>query len=278
MLGRLDTQSAVDSTGVHRWTFIDKTVSRTHAELSLNDEGEVELTHRSATNETFVNGQSVSIEALESGQVLQLGRTKLIVQERNAEAAVSEPVMDRSGTVDRQLSDPDFEKALEKAREQESPEPTVINLDVGLTFHLPSSDDVEAIVEMMKDYALEIGQVFSDRFARRTVDTLRTVASAGRVWMVRLDSQNIGYLIMTFGFDTQTAEREAFLDNLYLKQEFRGQGNGIKSVDFAKYQGRKFGATIFRMRPRASDQSAQNFCARCGFEELSVSVWASTTQ
>lgn len=276
MLGRLDSATAGDSSQTQRWTLIDKTVSRTHIELTLDAEGKVELTHRSATNETFVNGQSVSIEILESGQIIQLGRTKMIVQQR--ESAPELPETDsgslRSGTIDRQLGSPDFDEALKEARGLGPQRPTEVNLEAGLTFHIPKSKDVDVVVDLMKDYALESGVVFSDKFARRAVETLRTVASAGRVWMIRLNSESIGYLVMTFGFDLPSGEREALLDGLFLKESFRAQGMGIKSVDFAKYQARKHGATLFKMRPRASDDLAKSFCAKCGLEEQSTSVWA----
>jgi len=74
IFGRLESQPD-DGDDVFRFTLIDKTVSRTHAEISLADPGVPILRHLSSTNDTFVDGRKVEQENLQDGQVIQMGQT-----------------------------------------------------------------------------------------------------------------------------------------------------------------------------------------------------------
>lgn len=65
---------------IYCWTLIDKTVSRTHAEISLADPGVPILIHLSATNDTFVNSRKILKENLQHGQVIQLGQTVILME------------------------------------------------------------------------------------------------------------------------------------------------------------------------------------------------------
>lgn len=78
LIGRAPTEPA--SEGVFHWTLIDKTVSRTHAELFLADPGVPILRHLSSTNDTFVNGRKIQQENLQDGQVIRLGQTVIAME------------------------------------------------------------------------------------------------------------------------------------------------------------------------------------------------------
>lgn len=77
-LGRQPTEE--ESSRIFRWVLIDKTVSRTHAELCLADPGVPVLRHLSATNDTFVNGRKIVEENLQDGQVIQMGQTAIVME------------------------------------------------------------------------------------------------------------------------------------------------------------------------------------------------------
>lgn len=78
-LGR-QTLDDDETNSTYCWTLIDKTVSRTHAEITLKEPGVPVLTHLSATNDTFVNGRKVSQENLQDGQVIQMGQTAILME------------------------------------------------------------------------------------------------------------------------------------------------------------------------------------------------------
>jgi pSer/pThr/pTyr-binding forkhead associated (FHA) protein len=80
LIGRIESSLPEDPPHSRRWTLIDKTVSRTHAQLHLSHPGAPLLTHLSQTNDTFVDGRKVDEELLQPGQTVRLGQTTLEVQ------------------------------------------------------------------------------------------------------------------------------------------------------------------------------------------------------
>lgn len=79
VLGR-QTLSDDEEGRVFGWALIDKTVSRSHAEIRLADPGVPILRHLSATNDTFVDGRKISEENLQPGQVIRMGQTVILME------------------------------------------------------------------------------------------------------------------------------------------------------------------------------------------------------
>lgn len=78
LIGRLSSADSFDPTGFRRWELTDRTVSRTHCEISWSEVGPPILIHQSATNKTFLNGEEVTEEIfLHDGQWIGMGQTKL---------------------------------------------------------------------------------------------------------------------------------------------------------------------------------------------------------
>ena len=75
-LGRLSIADD-EKSQIYCWAFRDGAVSRTHAEISLADQGMPILRHISDTNHTFVNGRKILRETLQPGHVIQIGQTSI---------------------------------------------------------------------------------------------------------------------------------------------------------------------------------------------------------
>lgn len=91
LIGRADRALPEDPPGSQRWTLIDKTVSRTHAQVCLSSPGAPVLTHLSQTNATTVDGRRIACETLQPGQIVQMGTTRLEVQMESRPAAQTPP-------------------------------------------------------------------------------------------------------------------------------------------------------------------------------------------
>lgn len=54
----------------------------------------------------------------------------------------------------------------------------------------------------------------------------------GRAWVITSNNLIIGYIVLAFGFSFEYGGRDAFIDELFLKTEFRQQGVGKLAMDF----------------------------------------------
>lgn len=82
IIGRAPSQTQGENP-CHHWTLIDKTVSREHIEITLDDPGVPILRHLSGTNDTFVNRRKTTEENLQVGQIIQMGQTALVLEVTN---------------------------------------------------------------------------------------------------------------------------------------------------------------------------------------------------
>jgi pSer/pThr/pTyr-binding forkhead associated (FHA) protein len=79
LLGRIEANTN-DPESSQRLCLTDKTVSRTHSEISWNGQKPPLLTHSSLTNDTFLDGKKILSKSIHDGQIIQMGQTILGVQ------------------------------------------------------------------------------------------------------------------------------------------------------------------------------------------------------
>lgn len=48
----------------------------------------------------------------------------------------------------------------------------------------------------------------------------------GKIWLIEFEQRLIGYVAICFGYSIEFAGRDAFLDELFIVAEYRGQGFG----------------------------------------------------
>lgn len=77
LIGRMSSAASMDPSGFTRWELTDKTVSRTHCEVSWSEVGPPVLTHLSQTNKTYIEGRPIDDCMLVDGQCIGLGQTKI---------------------------------------------------------------------------------------------------------------------------------------------------------------------------------------------------------
>lgn len=82
LIGRM-LSTGNNATNEYRWTLIDKTVSRTHVEITLSDPGVPVLTHISETNDTFIGRRKIDRENLQEGQIFEMGQTAILMEAKS---------------------------------------------------------------------------------------------------------------------------------------------------------------------------------------------------
>lgn len=80
LIGRFESSHPNDPPSSRRLTLIDKTVSRTHAQIYLSPFEGPTLTHLSETNDTYIDGKKVVEESLQPGQSIRMGQTTMELQ------------------------------------------------------------------------------------------------------------------------------------------------------------------------------------------------------
>lgn len=99
-------------------------------------------------------------------------------------------------------------------------------------------EDADPLLEMMRELYLHDGVPFDEARARKATDELissmdSAILDLGRIWMIESEDEIAGYLVLTFGFSIEYGGMHGFIDELYVRSEFRGRGLGSLAVDHA---------------------------------------------
>ncbi|MXN92186.1 GNAT family N-acetyltransferase [Flavobacterium sp. Sd200] len=81
--------------------------------------------------------------------------------------------------------------------------------------------------------------------------------SLGRGWLILIDDEVVGYVILTFVFSFEYKGRIAFLDELFIKETARGKGLGKRALDFIQVQARLLSVKIIYLEIENHNESAR---------------------
>ena len=89
----------------------------------------------------------------------------------------------------------------------------------------------------------------------------------GRLWVADADSGVVGYLAVTLGFSLEYRGRDAFVDELYIAEGYRGQGLGQAAMQVAETYCHEHGVKALHLEVERHREPALNLYRRVGFEE-----------
>lgn len=135
-----------------------------------------------------------------------------------------------------------------------------------IRFHPIQQKDIETAVAMMSDfYAIDGYPIDIDRSKKLLSDFIAT-PSLGRSWLISEKEQIAGYLILTFIFSFEYGGNIAFLDELYIKESFRGRKIGKDSIAFVKEEASRLNLRVLYLEVEPHNSNAQKLYQNAGFE------------
>lgn len=101
------------------------------------------------------------------------------------------------------------------------------------TFRTATLADIENVLPLMREfYAFESIPYREERAEKLLSELLRDPRN-GRLIIIDTENEIAGYLILGFGFSVEFGGRDALLDELFIRTQFRGRGFGTAAIDFA---------------------------------------------
>jgi GNAT superfamily N-acetyltransferase len=100
----------------------------------------------------------------------------------------------------------------------------------------------------------------------RALEVLLDSPELGRIWIVRVDGEDAGYFILTFGFDAEFGGRHGTLTDLYIDEPYRKHGLGRLIFKFMEAAARELGLKTLELQVERKNVAAQGFYETLGFE------------
>lgn len=138
-----------------------------------------------------------------------------------------------------------------------------------VTFTPAESSDIELLIRFNRDLNEYDGTPFNEDRTRTALKNFIGRPDLGGVWLINVAGRPVGYLVLTWGYSLEFGGRDAFLDELYLAAEQRGQGLGRQAMRFAEEQCRANGVLALHLEVERDNLKAQTFYNKTGFENRS---------
>ncbi|SHG10240.1 Acetyltransferase, GNAT family [Flavobacterium segetis] len=126
--------------------------------------------------------------------------------------------------------------------------------------------DIDSIVFMMQEfYAIDNYPIDVD-VSKALWRAFISNENLGKSWLIALDDEIVGYVILTFIFSFEYQGRIAFLDELFVSKKYRGKGIGSKVLAFILAESKKLSLKLIYLEIENHNENAQKLYIASGFE------------
>jgi diamine N-acetyltransferase len=144
------------------------------------------------------------------------------------------------------------------------------------SFRLANEADADVLLGFMQRYYAHDGHAFDGSKAHAALIGLLRDSSLGSAWLIFDGETAAGYIVICFGYSLEWLGRDAFVDEFYLAEQYRGRGWGRRAMEFAEDAARKLGVTALHLEVVHKNATALEIYSRLGFKvhkSILMSKW-----
>ncbi len=134
-----------------------------------------------------------------------------------------------------------------------------------IEFKLLESSQIGLIISMMQDFYSIDNYPIAVEVSRKLFLDFISNENLGKVWLIYSNEEIVGYTILTFIFSFEYGGKIAFLDELYIKENVRGEGIGTKTLQFIKVQSELLKIKLLYLEVENQNEIAQKLYHSKGF-------------
>jgi GNAT superfamily N-acetyltransferase len=134
-------------------------------------------------------------------------------------------------------------------------------------FRLATDSDADILLPFMQAYYAFDGHGFDKPKARAALTALLRDEALGRVWLILDGDVPVGYIVLCFGYSLEWLGRDAFVDEFYLREDYRGRGWGRTTMAFVEDAARDAGIRTLHLEVVRENAAASTIYRKMGFQE-----------
>jgi diamine N-acetyltransferase len=134
--------------------------------------------------------------------------------------------------------------------------------------YVPATEkDTALLLDMMARFYAIDGYHFDEAVSRKNLAAFIYGEHLGRIWLIENNGEIIGYVVLTFCFSFEFKGRTAFVDELFLKESFRGKGIGGMVLDFIDEHAKELGLAALHLEVERHNEKGKKLYVNKGFKE-----------
>ena len=135
-----------------------------------------------------------------------------------------------------------------------------------MSYRIVSPPEAPALAELMRAYYAFDGHDFDEPRVRCTLADFLNSPDHGRAWFIEADGVVAGYMVICFGYSLSFGGRDAFVDEIYLHEPFRGRGLGRDALTFMIAEAERLGIKALHLEVNEHNVPAQRLYSSLGFQ------------
>ena len=135
------------------------------------------------------------------------------------------------------------------------------------SFRLAAESDTVTLLNFMRAYYAFDGHGFDVQKSRAALTTLLRDPNLGRAWLILDGEAPIGYVVIAFSYSLEWLGRDAFVDEFYLRQDYRGRGWGRKTMAFVEDAARALNVRALHLEVVRQNAAALQVYRKLGFKD-----------
>lgn len=134
-------------------------------------------------------------------------------------------------------------------------------------FRIFTRQDIPAIVDMMRQFNAIDDYPFNEKERNENLELLLANSNYGCLWVIQFNAEIAGYMFLGFGFSFEFKGRDAFVDELFIRPEFRGKGIGNQAIDFVISEAKRLGIKVLHLEAEKHNEQALRLYRNKGFKD-----------
>jgi ribosomal protein S18 acetylase RimI-like enzyme len=135
------------------------------------------------------------------------------------------------------------------------------------TFKAANHADMDVLLALRREFCRHAGIEFDESRARVALVRLLDDPSLGRVWLSDSGGATVGFVVLIFSYSLEFDGRDAYIDEIYLQEPYRGRGLGPKSLLFAEGVCAALGVRALHLGVDRNNRRALAAYLKAGFED-----------
>jgi diamine N-acetyltransferase len=133
------------------------------------------------------------------------------------------------------------------------------------TFQPATPADLDLLLVFNREFCAFDQHSFDEETLRPAIERLLRDQSLGRIWLIQDGAQAIGYVVLAFGYSLEYRGRDAFVDEIYIRENHRRHGIGTQAFAFLAEECQALGVRALHLEVEHRNTTAQRFYRTVGF-------------
>ncbi len=135
-----------------------------------------------------------------------------------------------------------------------------------IEFKIYTENNKSDVLKMMTSFNKIDGYDFDLTIGEKNLIEFTSNEMLGRLFLITHKQITIGYIVLSFGFSFEYKGRDAFIDEFYIKEEFRNKGVGKLSMDFIESVSEKLDINAVHLEVEPHNTAANRLYLKKGYK------------